>query len=50
MIFEAIVATSRALDWARPQALPVVVLPGVGHFFHGQLTRLRALVAQAWRR
>jgi alpha/beta superfamily hydrolase len=25
-----------------------VVLPGVGHFFHGQLTRLRALVAQAW--
>jgi alpha/beta superfamily hydrolase len=25
------------LDWARPQVLPVTVLPGAGHFFHGQL-------------
>ncbi|MFO1218178.1 MAG: alpha/beta fold hydrolase [Burkholderiaceae bacterium] len=43
-----VVPLAATLDWARPQALPVVVLPGVGHFFHGQLTRLRALVAQAW--
>jgi alpha/beta superfamily hydrolase len=35
-----------ALDWARPQNLPVTVLPGVGHFFHGQLLLLRALVAR----
>jgi len=35
-----------ALDWARPQNLPVVVLPGVGHFFHGQLPLLRDLVAR----
>jgi alpha/beta superfamily hydrolase len=45
-----VVPLQATLDWARPQALPVVVLPGVGHFFHGQLTRLRALVTQAWRR
>lgn len=45
-----VVPLQATLDWARPQALPVVVLPGVGHFFHGQLTRLRALVMQAWRR
>lgn len=32
------------LDWARPQGLPVTVLPGVEHFFHGQLPLLRALV------
>lgn len=43
-----VVPLAATLDWARPQALPVVVLPGVGHFFHGQLTRLRDLVTQAW--
>lgn len=45
-----VVPLAATLDWARPQSLPVVVLPGVGHFFHGQLTRLRALVALAWGR
>ncbi len=34
------------MTWARPQKLPVTVLPGVGHFFHGQLPLLRALVAR----
>jgi len=32
------------LDWARPQALPVTVVPGGGHFFHGQLPLLKNLV------
>lgn len=32
------------LDWARPQVLPVMVVPGGGHFFHGQLPLLRDLV------
>jgi alpha/beta superfamily hydrolase len=39
------VPLAAALDWARPQNLPVLVLPGVGHFFHGQLPLLRDLVA-----
>jgi alpha/beta superfamily hydrolase len=34
------------LNWARPQKLPVTVIPGVEHFFHGQLTLLRSLVAR----
>ena len=34
------------LDWARPQALPVTVVPGVGHFFHGQLPLLKNLVVR----
>jgi alpha/beta superfamily hydrolase len=34
------------LDWARPQLLPVTVVPGGEHFFHGQLLLLRALVAR----
>jgi len=32
------------LDWARPQLLPVTVVPGGGHFFHGQLPLLKNLV------
>lgn len=39
-----IVPLSATMDWARPQALPVVVVPGAGHFFHGQLPLLKALV------
>jgi uncharacterized protein len=34
------------MDWARPQKMPVTVIPGVEHFFHGQLPLLRALVAR----
>ena len=39
-----IVPLSASMDWARPQALPVVVVPGAGHFFHGQLVLLKSLV------
>ncbi|MDO8718711.1 MAG: alpha/beta fold hydrolase [Polaromonas sp.] len=38
------VLMSAVLDWARPQSLPVTVVPGVGHFFHGQLPLLKNLV------
>lgn len=41
---DEVVPLAAVLDWARPQALPVLVLPGVGHFFHGQLPQLRGLV------
>jgi alpha/beta superfamily hydrolase len=34
------------MNWARPQKLPVTVIPGVEHFFHGQLNLLRSLVAR----
>ena len=33
-------------DWARPQNLPVTVVPGATHFFHGQLGLLRSVVAR----
>jgi uncharacterized protein len=32
------------LDWARPQDLPVVVVPGADHFFHRKLPALRQIV------
>lgn len=34
------------MNWARPQNLPVTVMPGASHFFHGQLPQLRALVVR----
>ena len=34
------------LDWARPQSLPVTVIPGGTHFFHGQLPLLKNLVVR----
>lgn len=34
------------MQWARPQTLPVTVIPAVGHFFHGQLPLLRSLVVR----
>ena len=40
------VALSAVMDWARPQALPVTVVPGAGHFFHGQLPLLKSLVVR----
>lgn len=44
-----VVPLSAVFDWARPQALPVTVIPGAGHFFHGQLPLLKSLVVGAWR-
>ncbi len=38
------VPLAAVMDWARPQSLPVTVVPGVGHFFHGQLPLLKSLV------
>ena len=43
-----VVALTDVFDWARPQALPVTVLPGAGHFFHGQLPVLKQIVVSAW--
>jgi alpha/beta superfamily hydrolase len=47
---DEVVPLSATLDWARPQTLPIVVVPGVGHFFHGQLSLLKSLVTGAWHR
>lgn len=41
-----VVPLSAVLDWARPQNLPVVVVPGAEHFFHGKLNVLRHIVTQ----
>ena len=40
------VPLASVMDWARPQSLPVTVIPGVEHFFHGQLPLLKALTVR----
>jgi alpha/beta superfamily hydrolase len=41
---DEVISLAQVLDWARPQSLPVVVFPGVGHFFHGKLVLLQQYV------
>ncbi|GHU15307.1 hypothetical protein AGMMS50225_28470 [Betaproteobacteria bacterium] len=40
------VALGNVFDWARPQELPVIVLPGADHFFHGKLHLIRELITR----
>jgi alpha/beta superfamily hydrolase len=42
--YDDVVPLADALEWARPQHLPIVVLPQAEHFFHGRLTQLRDIV------
>ena len=41
---------SDVFEWARPQDLPVWVIPGADHFFHRKLQHIRNLVTQMWQR
>jgi alpha/beta superfamily hydrolase len=40
---------SDVLDWARPQDLSVIVIPGADHFFHRKLHHIKQLVVEMWR-
>jgi alpha/beta superfamily hydrolase len=39
-----VVPLAAVFDWARPQQLPVIVVPGGEHFFHGRLQLLAQIV------
>jgi alpha/beta superfamily hydrolase len=39
---------SAVLDWARPQDIPVIVIPGADHFFHRKLQHIKNLVTAMW--
>ena len=43
------VPLSNVLDWARPQDLPIVLVPGADHFFHRRLHIIRSIIKGAWR-
>jgi alpha/beta superfamily hydrolase len=43
------VPLATVLDWARPQELPVILVPGADHFFHRKLQVLRTIVTANWK-
>jgi alpha/beta superfamily hydrolase len=43
------VALADVFDWARPQSLPLIVIPGADHFFHRRLHQIRNIIKGAWR-
>ena len=43
------VPLAAVLDWARPQELPVTLVPGADHFFHRKLHVLRDLIKGCWK-
>jgi alpha/beta superfamily hydrolase len=43
---DEVVSLADVMDWARPQHLPIVVLPEAGHFFHGRLHQIKQLVLE----
>lgn len=45
-----VVPLATVLEWARPQGLPVVVVPGGEHYFHGRLNLLADIVTRHFRR
>jgi len=38
------VELQHVMAWAKPQTMPVTVVPQTGHFFHGQLPLLKGLI------
>ena len=43
------VPLAAVLEWARPQDLPVILVPGADHFFHRKLHVLRTIVTANWK-
>lgn len=43
------VPLAAVLEWARPQELPVILVPGADHFFHRKLHVLRTIVTSNWK-
>lgn len=43
------VPLDNVLEWALPNDLPVVVVPGADHFFHRRLHLIRDIITRAWR-
>jgi alpha/beta superfamily hydrolase len=42
------ITLQQVFDWARPQDLPVIVIPGADHFFHRKLGHIKNLVVEMW--
>jgi alpha/beta superfamily hydrolase len=47
---DEVVPLVSVLDWARPQELPVIVVPGASHFFDRKLSLIKRLAVDAFAR
>ena len=47
---DEVVPIQNVFSYAEACGLPVVVIPGADHFFHGRLTLVREIVERAWGR
>jgi uncharacterized protein len=43
------VPLANVLEWARPQDLPIVLVPNADHFFHHRLHLIKSIVKGVWR-
>lgn len=43
-----VIPLDAVLRWAEPQKLPVTVIAGAGHFFHGDLMLLKKIIQNQW--
>ncbi|MGL4575147.1 MAG: alpha/beta hydrolase, partial [Burkholderiaceae bacterium] len=43
-----VVPLASVMDWARPQELPIVVIPGASHFFDRKLSLIKRLAVDAF--
>ncbi len=44
------ITLTQVFDWARPQDIAVIVIPGADHFFHRKLQHIKNFVIGLWRR
>ena len=42
------VPLANIFEWARPQDIPITVIPGADHFFHRKLTLIRSIIQGQW--
>jgi uncharacterized protein len=45
---DEVVPLVNVFEWARPQALPIIVVPDADHFFNRKLTSIKQIVLGAW--
>lgn len=43
---DTVIPLQSTLNWATPQTLPITVIPGAEHFFHGKLNTLKNIILQ----
>lgn len=46
--YDETIPLTSVLDWARPQTLPLTIIPGADHFFHRKLHIIKQIIFSMW--